>query len=64
MGDIADDVIDGSACSGCGQYFQDPKNKDAIYTHGYPVLCKDCWKEWTPKERKQSGLQKAVVDTL
>lgn len=35
MGEIADDMIAGLACSECGMYFT-KKN-------GYPVLCDDCW---------------------
>lgn len=56
MGEIADDMIEGRACSECGCYFADPE-KDSIYEHGYPVLCWDCWEEG-------SKLQKAEVETL
>ena len=48
MGDVADDVIEGLACSWCGVYFE-------AY-HGYPVLCNDCSRTSTKKER--AGLQK------
>ncbi len=34
MGEIADDMIDGVCCSGCGCYFTDK--------HGYPVACREC----------------------
>ena len=67
MGDIADDHIDGSCCSWCGCYFQDPHKKDHIYTHGYPVVCKDCWQEATKQERREAqqiGLSCALVDTI
>lgn len=50
MGEIADSMIEGECCSGCNVYF--------TKTHGYPVLCKDCWEDWTPKERKD--FQKAT----
>ena len=44
MGEIADDMIDGSSCSLCGCYFKDPDSKEPKgYSHGYPVYCKDCW---------------------
>jgi len=47
MGEIADDMLDGSCCSLCGQYFEDLKTSNEeqsmIYTHGYPVYCKDCY---------------------
>ena len=50
MGEIADDIMDGWICSHCGRSFVDP--------HGFPVLCKDCWKHETPDER--AGLPKAT----
>lgn len=37
MGDYAEDFNDGSCYSECFTYFDG--------THGYPVLCKDCWAE-------------------
>lgn len=57
MGEIAEDMIFGRCCSECGQYFIDPDNRDYLYTHGYPVLCWDCWTE-------DSDLQKADVETI
>lgn len=54
MSEIAEDMIDGSCCSLCGQYFT--KN-DKLYTHGYPVACWDCWEE-------DCGYPKADVKTL
>ena len=38
-------MTDGSCCIECGQYFQHPKHPNAILTHGYPVLCKECYEE-------------------
>ena len=35
MGEIADDALEGFACSWCGIYFEEP--------HGYPVLCQTCY---------------------
>lgn len=35
MGQMADDSINGFACSWCGEYFEDE--------HGYPVLCRKCY---------------------
>lgn len=67
MGDMADDMIDGSACSLCGMYFQDRKRLDLIWTHGYPVLCKECWDQQSPEDRKGSeraGLQRAIAETI
>jgi hypothetical protein len=42
MGEIADDIIDGSCCALCGQYFTNDGGK-TLYDHGYPVACKECW---------------------
>lgn len=64
MGQIAEDMIDGTSCSSCGVFFRDPNDKKAAYTHGYPVLCWDCWKDLPKKDRKQSGLQRALVGDL
>lgn len=50
MGQIADDMIDGLCCSLCGVYF--------VQEHGYPVVCKHCWKELSKKEKKMYQLAK------
>lgn len=42
MGEIADDIIDGICCALCGCYFTE--DDETLYEHGYPVVCKDCWK--------------------
>ena len=34
MGEIADDMIDGSCCEQCGEYFEE--------SVGYPRLCPSC----------------------
>ena len=65
MGEIAEDMIDCTCCTECGCYFMDEENqakhhkgeKAILYTHGYPVLCKECW---TP----ESDLQCADVNTI
>ena len=43
MGDIADDVLAGFQCSGCGVCFEKE--------HGYPVLCGACWSRAPKSER-------------
>lgn len=40
---MAEDYLDGSCCSLCGQYFSHPERNTGIYCHDYPVACKDCW---------------------
>lgn len=63
MGDIAEDIIDGSCCALCGQYFEGPeRNVDGadvptIYSHGYPVACDECYE-------KDCGYPKAEVHTF
>lgn len=56
MGEIADDMINGSCCNECGCYFKNPGDED-FFTHGYPVLCWDCWD-------KKSNLPRAEVETF
>ena len=64
MGEIAEDHAEGRCCSDCGCYFAHPTKKDRIYDHGYPVICKDCWSEYTPKERRKCGMTRAQVNTI
>ena len=56
MGEIAEDMIDGSCCSLCGQYFEHPE-KDGIYVHDFPVACSECWDE-------DCGYECSHVDTF
>lgn len=60
MGEIADDMIDGTSCSVCGMYFKDPDEKDTLFTHGYPVACKQCFRAGM----RGDGIQKARVKTI
>ncbi len=62
MGEIANDMIEGVCCALCGQYFAKEKNIDGadvpvIYSHGYPVACKDCWEP-------DCGYEKATAETI
>lgn len=43
MGEMADDLIDGVACSLCGCYFMDKAGH--LYEHGYSVACNSCYEE-------------------
>lgn len=43
MGEIADDMIEGRACSLCGMYFTEE--------NGFPVLCEDCWEDGSELQR-------------
>ena len=60
MGQMAEDMVDGTMCSHCGCIFK--KDDDSAYTHGYPVLCWECYDEETPQER--AGIPRAKVDTF
>ena len=50
MGEVADDIVEWLCCSHCGMYF--------VEEHGYPVLCKDCFKN---KDR-DDDTQKAQLE--
>lgn len=41
MGEIANDLINGLSCEGCGVYFTE--------AHGYPVRCETCWEPGTKR---------------
>lgn len=62
MGEIADQMINGSACELCLMPFEDPEKKGHIYEHGYPVVCHDCWQGLTYEDKQQ--YQKAEVKTI
>lgn len=44
MGEIADQMVNGSACQWCGVLFEKE--------HGYPVICRNCFDNSTRKERR------------
>lgn len=48
MGEAANDIIYGAACSGCYEYFNGE--------HGYPVLCESCWHSTPEDERENLSL--------
>ena len=45
MGEIADMMINGELCCLCGVHLDDDGN-------GYPVVCRSCWDDLKPKDRK------------
>ncbi len=69
MGQMADDMIDGTTCSWCGCYFMHPTKKDHLYTHEYPAVCHECYRDWkeydggTKAKLTELGLQIALVGT-
>ena len=54
MGEMSEAVIDGACCSWCGVFFEKE--------HGYPVVCRACWRESTAAERV--GVQRATLGKL
>jgi len=54
VGQNADDMVEGFVCAWCGQYFEQ--------SHGYPVLCRECWKDASKTERRD--YQKASEELL
>jgi len=62
MRQIAEDIIDGSCCELCCCYFVD--KKENLYSHGYPVVCDDCWKDLTKDEKKLHQRQQMNIHTL
>lgn len=57
--DKANEIVVLTVCSDCGAFFAG--------THGYPVVCKECWDNYTEKERKEAkkaGYQRAIKDIL
>ena len=56
MGKIAEDMVNGFACSWCGIYFE--KN------HGYAVICTECWKDYLHRYPGDKGDKKEQLRTL
>ena len=54
MGEIADDIVDGLCCELCNSYFEQE--------HGYPVVCKECWKDLSEENKKKH--QKSIRKVL
>ena len=55
MGEIADGMINGDSCQWCGQYFEETDkatSKSKVVSHGFPVVCKECFDDATKRERK------------
>lgn len=51
MGQITEDILDGSCCDICGIYFSNPKDHHMCYSHGHPAACWDCWDDLSMKEK-------------
>lgn len=55
MGQIADDIMNGFQCSGCGICFEGE--------HGFAVFCRGCYGD-DPKAAKRAGIPKATLPEL
>jgi len=70
MGEAADEIIDGNVCELCGATFIKLGNTHAgtpadpyeYYEHGYPVVCRPCWRTLPTDERRQH--QRATAATM
>lgn len=51
MGQIAEDIRDGSCCQLCTCYFKHPSGS-GIYVHEHEAVCNDCWKGLNKEEQK------------
>jgi len=60
VGEIAEDIVDGTCCTYCGMYFQDPEDPEKVYTHGFPVACKSCFRA----PMRKLGVQKATAKLI
>lgn len=62
MGEMADDRLDGTTCELCGRFFCNPQGNSQLYTHGFPAVCWECWKDMGNKQRRHH--QQAHVPTV
>ena len=44
MSELTNDILTEFQCSGCGVCFEGE--------HGFPVLCHECWRRFTPPQRR------------
>ena len=42
MGEMADDIIDGTVCQECGMFFRDVFAGEYMDAPGYPRTCNEC----------------------
>jgi len=56
MGEIAEDMVDGQSCSWCGVYFE--------HSHGYPVICVDCYTDWSVANHNYPDTHKDIKELL
>jgi hypothetical protein len=47
------DILSGICCELCGTYFDHPQYPKEYFSHGYPVVCHDCWRDLSEDERKK-----------
>ncbi len=56
MGEAAEDIYLGHCCQDCNTYF--------VREHGYPVLCRDCYKDYKREHHRKPLTARATELTL
>lgn len=54
MGDIADMMLDGTMCAGCGEWLHDGEDGD-----GFPGYCEACQPDFTSTRRERAHKPRA-----
>ncbi|KKL46707.1 hypothetical protein LCGC14_2342860 [marine sediment metagenome] len=66
--ELLEKILKREACTWCGGFFRYPKHikckKNECPTHGYPVVCKPCGHDYTDKQLKELGLERAHYPLL
>ena len=66
MGKIADDYLEEACWQACTSYFK-TNHEEAGATHGYPVVCQDCWAEADTYQRaewRRLGFRRAIFKAI
>jgi len=63
MESLTNDIVTGTCCELCGQYFKDPTALDnECFVHGHPVVCYECFDKLEPVDQKT--YHRANVETF
>ena len=57
MGDLADAMLDGTLCEGCGTFIE----SETVGNGGFPVLCAFCWLDLPENERRYHPHEKVTA---
>lgn len=61
MGQIAEDMLDGTCCDICGCYYE---KGGKLFTHDHTATCNDCWNDLTEDEKKFHTQQDKGINQL